>query len=192
MYNERLFGGGMMARVQGNYRKKGISAWKFQTYCAFRLKQALLIADTAGLAEELRQTVDGPEDIFDPKIGKYVENLMDLFGAYGKSDNFGLHLQFQTLYKLPANFWCGPTAWIEDDIKPSVPPQNFQKPSISEEKPFKNGNILVQYSGICLQHEWQFKWLNYSQQLSTGWKGNSFSPKIQWNFTAKFSRRQLQ
>jgi hypothetical protein len=186
MYDNRLYGGGMMARLQGNYRHNGTSPWRFQAFFATHLKQALLVADTSGLGWQLEYYTSVPEDTtFDPHLNYYVDKLSQVFDAYGP-DNWALYFRLQTLYRLPAGFWIGPAAWLEEDIRATGSPDTSTLDSAGTTgAPENPGRFLAQYIGLCLLHEWQFGWLEYEQTLHLGWPGNSLVPKAQWNFTVK-------
>jgi hypothetical protein len=169
MYGDRIYGGGVLGRVQADYCRDGTSPWRFQTFFALRLKQIFFFIDTVGLGNELTGYTSGSSD---SRLSEDVENLIDIFDDYGRVDNFGIYLHVQTLYRFPGGFWVGPSAWIEDDIMAPDSTASFDR-----------GNFFVQYTGLCFMHEWRFKWLEYSQQLHVGWRGNSARPKVHWDFT---------
>jgi hypothetical protein len=189
-YSTRIYGGGLFGRIQTDYRRNGASPWRFQAQFTIRLKQALFFIDTIGLGNELVQYAKDSVNIFNPDLNQYVNHFTQIFNSYGQTDNFGLFLRLQTMYRLPFGFWAGPSAWIEDDIKPLPPPNPLVKDSTAVQSQDR-GNLIVQYSGLCLLHEWRFRWLEYNQQLHIGWRGDSFVPKVQWNFLirAVYARR---
>jgi hypothetical protein len=191
-YSRRLFGGGVLGRVQANYRHRGVSPWRFQGLFTFRLKQALFIVDTVGLGNELASIVDEPEDVYNPEVRGYAEQLAAAFGDYGKADNIGLYLRLQTLLRLPVGFWAGPAIWIEDEMKShsadtTGAPDPFGQPSGEKDTGM---NFLVQFTGLCLFHEWRFRWLAYSQQLHIGFRGDRLKPKFQWNLSVRATRKR--
>jgi hypothetical protein len=180
-FGPRMWGGGLMGRLQGNYRKNGTSPWRFRILGMARLKQALLMVDTVGIGKELNEyQIDD--------INEYVNHLSDVFAAYGQIDNPGFVVRFETLYRLPAGFWAGPSMWIEDDIKIARNDTLVRPDGEILIKYGNQGNLLMQFTGLCLAHAWRFGWLDYIQELHVGWPGNSFKPKVMWNFTVKAIR----
>jgi len=190
VHNDKLYSGGIVGRLQSNYRHQGTSPWRFQTFFSARLKQAMFIADTTGMMEMLENYIEGIGTITDSSLLEYVIDLADVFGMYGREDNFGLYLQLQTLYRFPAGFWFGPVAWLEDDVKKSAPTDTagIAPAAMVSRKTETAGNIFVQYTGFCLLHEWRFKMFQYSQQLHVGWSVNSFAPRVQWLFIVEALR----
>ncbi|KMQ50846.1 hypothetical protein CHISP_2197 [Chitinispirillum alkaliphilum] len=187
MYNEKLFGGGIMGRIQANYRKDGTSPWRFMGKFNTRIKQSIFVTDTSGLHDKLKGYVEDWPNFSENEIYEYIEKLASMFNAYGQPDNFGLYLSLQTLYHLPYGFWAGPSVWIRDDIK---------QPEITKETdfPYNNsgadwGNFLVQYTGFCILHELDYRRINLSQQLHLGWRGDSPTPELKWNATFRFLNR---
>lgn len=183
IHDEKLYSGGVVGRIQTNYRREGTSPWRFQGNFSVRLKQALFVTDTSGLGEELSDYADrfllsGGSDL--PPV---VEKLASIFGAYGQTDNFGLYLQLQTLYRLPFGFWLGPSIWMQEDIKIPDPEVEFE----DEDARFRAfGNVLVQYTGFCLLHEFEYAKVDLSQQFHLGWRGDSWVPKAEWSFSLGF------
>ena len=181
-YGNRILGGGALGRLQANYCQDGTSPWRFQTSFTMRLKQIYFYVNTSGLGDEMRKYVTaGP----DSQINEDVKHLTDIFNDYGKNDNLGIYFRLQTLYRLGSGFWAGPSAWIEDDIK--APPMS--NPSVTHTTAPSDtagandrGNFLVQYTGLCVMHEWRSGWFAYSQQLNLGWGGRGLSPNLHWNF----------
>ncbi len=180
VHDEKLYSGGVATRIQTNYRRQGTSPWRFQGTFSVKLNQALFVTDTSGLGQELSDYADqfllsGGRDL--PPI---VEQLASIFGAYGQTDNFRLYLQLQTLYRLPYGFWLGPSVWMQEDIRIPDPDVQFE----DEDARFRAfGNVLVQYTGICLLHEFEYAKVNLSQQVHLGWRGDSWVPQAEWSFS---------
>jgi hypothetical protein len=181
-YSDRVWGGGLLARIQTDFRRNGNSPWRFQGFFTCRLKQGLFLIDTSGMGSELLQYAEDSVDMYNPDLNRYVDHFTTIFNAYGRSDNLGLYLRLQTMYRLPLGFWAGPSTWFEDDIKPLPPPNPLVRDTIKAGSKDPGGRFLVQYTGLCILHEWRFRFLEYNQQFHIGWRGDSFVPKVQWNF----------
>ncbi|MFP4243212.1 MAG: putative Ig domain-containing protein [Chitinispirillaceae bacterium] len=183
VHDEKLYSGGVVGRLQTNYRKGERSSWRFQGVFTVRLKQALFVTDTSGLGEELsgyadRFLLSGGSDL--PPI---VEKLASIFGAYGQTDNFGFFLQLQTLYRFPYGVWLGPSIWMQEDIKMPDPESEFE----DDDARFNAyGNVLLQYTGVCVLHDFELAGVELSQQIHLGWRGDSWAPKAKWSFLLKY------
>ncbi len=186
MHDAKLFSGGVVGRIETNYRKGGISPWRFQGVLSLRLKQALFVTDTAGLGEELGGYVDEYLQSGEINLPPIVEKLGEIFGSYGETDNVGFYLKLQTLYNLPWGFWLGPSIWMEDDIR--MPDSNtvFENES---SRLTAYGNVLLQYTGLCLLHDYRIGRVALSQQLNIGWRGNSGVPRAEWIGVLRFISR---
>jgi hypothetical protein len=191
VYNERIYGGGVLGRIQANYRHKGTSPWRFTALFTARLKQAIFIADTTGLVKELREYAETYEtqSVIDSSIMRYMDGLREVLKAYGQADNFGFYLCFQTLYRLPVGLWLGPAAWVEDDIvQTHFADTSGVSPPDDAGEPIDQANIFAQFTGVCLLHEWRFRFFHYWQQFYIGWGKASPVPKLQWQFMVEAVR----
>lgn len=156
-----------------------------------RLKQIFFFIDTSGFGERLKDYLaQGSDSLMDEQIN----NLNKVFNDYGKADNFGLCLRLQTLFRLPKGFWAGPSAWIEDNIIPLPRPDNPFNPhpvQPGDTAAPEQGKFLIEYTGLCLMHEWKYRWLEYSQQLHVGWRSDSWSPKLEWEFAVRAVKKRI-
>ncbi|MDG5816793.1 Ig domain-containing protein [Chitinispirillales bacterium ANBcel5] len=184
IYNNKMFGGGVMARMEANYRKDGTSNWRFQSNFTTRLKQAIFFIDTTGFEEKLRIYINNWHQQSN-EFAYYIEDLVDVIESYGKRDNFGVYLNLRTLYKIRRGFWIGPTSWIEDNITiyENDEGDNSQSSNVSG-----FGDLLTQYIGVSLLHEFDWRSLQLSQVLDVGWQGGKLTPKLNWNIKLRFTR----
>lgn len=185
MYNQQLYGGGIMGRIQADYRHEGTSPWRFKGLFSLRVKQSIFVVDTSGLQQKLRHYTDEWSNDGQSDHLSQIENLSELFEAYGREDNLGLFLILETLYELPHSFWLGPALWIQDDIEP-LPNQPLDSDNGAGPD---RGNFLVQHTGISLLHDWNRSRVTLSQQLRLGWGGRRFSPQIRWNAAVTIKAR---